>query len=716
MRKAATFTLKAAFTVFATVAALSVLLPNPAVAQAGSHVENPTSVWGNSGAIITRGSPRYYSESGNHYLVFQDDGNLVVYSQDGTYIWGLDKVSNQLARAQFIDFIDGNLNVRDQNANLLWQAVPGQPSGAATLRLKSDGTLQMYTCRSQGNAGGVSWSSNGNTSDAVENCAGNGNLAEVSAHVTQPSNAATPTPVAPGSPESIWGKSDAIISRGSPKYYSESGNHYLVFQQDGNLVVYTKDGSYVWGLDKLSDQLSRAQFVDVIDGNLNVRDQNANILWQAAPGQPSGPATLRLKSDGTLQMVACRSQGNAGGVSWSSNGNTSDAVENCAGNGNLAEASAPAPQPNTAPAPAAVTQTVPVNTPVAPSPQATQPDSGPATGFPIRPGQSIVPGKKYASPDGLSYLQFSPDGNLVIKAVVGDRFLWGLNKQQVTYQNVKQVKLLADGRLVAGDAKGDILWTPVGSDAASNSFLTLENAMLKVVSPSGQTTWSSNEAPAAPPAQSEKLPLPPYENGKCTPDPGYAKCRVIDSPRIFINGTSKVSDSAMDIVKKIYTDMTARLTPAYPKSNLNWVKVAITNGESSAELAQLPGIGDNGRSAADNDFLRGGGGPNLVWITEQMICKNGVATRKDDTSPRTFDQVIHEFGHTMDFRFDRRKLTEQIYKSQPIQPAEEGFPWAIQCWFGAPANVPILQLPPIRADMEAMFASQTTYDCNDYKP
>jgi hypothetical protein len=716
MRKAATFALSTAFIVLVTVAALSVLLPNPAVAQTGSHEDNPASLWGNSGAIITRGSPKYYSESGNHYLVFQNDGNLVVYSKDGNYIWGLDKVTNQLSRAQFIDFIDGNLNVRDQHANILWQALPGQTKSPATLRLLSDGTLQMYTCRSQGNAGGVSWSSNGNTSDAVENCAGSGNLAGVSVAATQPATAAAPTPVTQGNPGSIWGKSDAIIARGSPKYYSQSGNHYLVFQQDGNLVVYTKDGGYVWGLDKLTDQLSRAQFVDVIDGNLNVRDQNANILWQAVPGQTNSQATLRLQSDGALQMYACRSQGDAGGVSWSSNGNTSDAVENCAGYANPAEVRAPVTQPSATLAPAAVTQTVPVNTPVATSPQAIQPDSGPATGFPIRPGQSIVAGQKYVSQDGQSYMQFAADGNLVIKAVAGDRFLWGLNKQQVSYQNVKQVKLLSDGRLVAGNAKGDILWAPVGNDAASNSFLTLENAMLKVVSPSGQVTWSSDEAPAAPPAHAETLPLPPYENGKCTPDPGYAKCRVIDSPRIFINGTSKVSDSAMDIVQKIYTDMTARLTPAYPKSNLNWVKVAITNGESSAELVQLPGIGDNGRSAADNDFLRGGGGPNLVWITEQMICKSGVATRKDDTSPRTFDQVIHEFGHTMDFRFDRRKTTEQIYKSQPIQPAEEGFPWAIQGWFGAPANVTILQLPPIRADMEAMFASQTTYDCNDYNP
>ncbi len=32
------------------------------------------------------------------------------------------------------------------------------------------------------------------------------------------------------------------------KYPSPSGNHYLIFQTDGNLCVYTKDARFVWGL------------------------------------------------------------------------------------------------------------------------------------------------------------------------------------------------------------------------------------------------------------------------------------------------------------------------------------------------------------------------------------------------------------------------------------------------------------------------------------
>jgi len=31
------------------------------------------------------------------------------------------------------------------------------------------------------------------------------------------------------------------------KYVSESGNHYLIFQADGNLVVYDKNNGFVWG-------------------------------------------------------------------------------------------------------------------------------------------------------------------------------------------------------------------------------------------------------------------------------------------------------------------------------------------------------------------------------------------------------------------------------------------------------------------------------------
>lgn len=56
------------------------------------------------------------------------------------------------------------------------------------------------------------------------------------------------------------------------------------------------------------------------------------------------------------------------------------------------------------------------------------------------------------------------------------------------------------------------------------------------------------------------------------------------------------------------------------------------------------------------DFLRGGASPDFLWISEQMMCKTGVATRNatkanTDNAVRTVDQVVHEFGHSIDYNY-----------------------------------------------------------------
>ena len=50
--------------------------------------------------------------------------------------------------------------------------------------------------------------------------------------------------------------------------------------------------------------------------------------------------------------------------------------------------------------------------------------------------------------------------------------------------------------------------------------------------------------------------------------PGWAICKTLDDPKIIIRASRQVSQSAVDAVAHIYTDMTSRFNPAYPKDKV----------------------------------------------------------------------------------------------------------------------------------------------------
>ncbi len=210
---------------------------------------------------------------------------------------------------------------------------------------------------------------------------------------------------------------------------------------------------------------------------------------------------------------------------------------------------------------------------------------------------------------------------------------------------------------------------------------------------------------------------------QCKPEPGWSKCRAIGSPKIEIYGSAAVSDAAMDAVRKIYTDMTHRLESQYSMSKFDGYKVYITNGEPWSQLATMSPIGTMWREVNGvnrGDELRGGTSPSYLWISEQMICKKGVATRnkafaegrrdQPDTEQRTFDQVVHEFAHAIDFKFGlRSEITSTFGGARP----EESWAWAVQHWFSTPAS----QLPAAhRAMVQRVFGSSTKFSCSeDYR-
>lgn len=508
------------------------------------------------------------------------------------------------------------------------------------------------------------------------------------------------------------------------RLYNAGGDHFLVLNPDGNLVIARADGGYVWGFDTQPNvDHTRVGRVDwQPDGNLAAYDRNGQYLWSALTQNPDPAGRLVLQPNGALQIVSATR-----GVLWSSNGDLS-AVR--AADVRQAPA-APSPSPaRSEPEPMELEQEEPEE-PVEPT-ASSEPTTG--TSFPFAAGQGLERGTTYPSSSGNHTATLQADGNLVI-ARSGGGYIWGFDQvREIDRSRVRGLRILPDGNLAAVDADGAPVWRALrsGADPAARLVLTSAGA-LQLVSPSRGVQWSSDGILATtvdvfsvrPPARS------------CTPAEGWAKCLELNDPTIKIQGTNRVSDSAMNAVANVYAEITARLTDRYPRNDFDGFGVYITNGESLAELNALDPIkgvhadgypGTDGSGGGTRNMLRGGaccdgpvGSGDYVWISEQMICKAGVATRNDDISRgrvrgerdetyRSFDQVIHEFGHSIDQKYGLRPTRlPSLYRGNPTEP----FAQSIQSFFAAP---PIPQTDAQMAFLNELFSSRVRFSCEGYAP
>ena len=126
--------------------------------------------------------------------------------------------------------------------------------------------------------------------------------AEPTAEATQEADAQpTTAPAQAGGFPLLAGR---IIER-EQKIPSESGNHYLMFQPDSNVVVYTADDQYVWGLQSITDAYTQTQSVQMqTDGNFVVRGADDQFIWSALTENPDPSAYLTLTPEGVLQLVS----------------------------------------------------------------------------------------------------------------------------------------------------------------------------------------------------------------------------------------------------------------------------------------------------------------------------------------------------------------------------------------------------------------------------
>ena len=106
------------------------------------------------------------------------------------------------------------------------------------------------------------------------------------------------------------------------RYYNESWTHYMIFQDDGNVVVYTADNGYVWGLESVTSSYSQITSVSVTsDGNFVAYGSGGNVIWSALTSGGGARTRLGLTRRGVLQLRSQRD-----GL-WSNVGGTSETIE-----------------------------------------------------------------------------------------------------------------------------------------------------------------------------------------------------------------------------------------------------------------------------------------------------------------------------------------------------------------------------------------------------
>ena len=233
------------------------------------------------------------------------------------------------------------------------------------------------------------------------------------------------------------------------EYLSPNGEFFLIFQDDGNLVIYrTADRQFIWGLN-LVEGLDLGAIKTVMmsqEGNLVAADDQWASLWSAPSADPVPGSYTQLADNGALEV-----RRPDGTLAWSSDGRKPEAAKEVVGEAAPGEVKEP--------------ETI--------------------AALELAPGETMRPGQFYGAGDNAIVLP--EDGNLSIYAGDRETFKWGLNQvNNVPIKDVEGVRSADGGSIEVVDGNGDLLWS---------GAVVLEDDTLKVRNEHGGLLWAdgSNE-------------------------------------------------------------------------------------------------------------------------------------------------------------------------------------------------------------------------------
>lgn len=211
---------------------------------------------------------RYASSDGQYGLVFQRDGNLVILNRGNVAQWS-SKTEGRGRKATFQT--DGNFVVYDSADNAIFSSNTNNKN-AARLDMQNDGNLVIYN--RNGNALWASQTSGGNGGSSGNN----GNYRNGTIY-------------------------KGYVFEKNKKLYSTNMKYYITFQNDGNLVLYSRSSQVPLWSSKTDGSGNRAEFQN--DGNLVIYN-NADRPIFTSNTETGNAQKISIQNDGNLVIYDSR--------------------------------------------------------------------------------------------------------------------------------------------------------------------------------------------------------------------------------------------------------------------------------------------------------------------------------------------------------------------------------------------------------------------------
>eukprot|EP00298_Acanthocystis_sp_HF-20_P010828 c19070_g1_i2.p1 GENE.c19070_g1_i2~~c19070_g1_i2.p1 ORF type:complete len:452 (-),score=158.98 c19070_g1_i2:93-1448(-) len=415
---------------------------------------------------------RHFSKNKTSYLVFQEDGNLVLYRKNDKPVWA-SGTHGRGKRAIYQS--DGNIVVYDRTKALWASHTHEHPS--TELILQSDGDLVLYE------NGKRIWSTQ--TSD--KSCASVPDFEE-----TKPITVESKPITVESKTNTVESNTDTIITTGTKflvdnKHFSQNQSFYVVFQGDGNFVSYKKDGTPIWSTG--THGRGKKCFLRD-DGNIVVLDRSEKIIYEST-NRSHPNAQFVIQNDGNLVILE------DGKKVWESN--ASQTISS--------QTPEPTQKPSQTSEPTQESSKLSSQTPTAETQERKQTNSTQNTNlsstqnvkteienFDISgtahfyPNTILTQNIKYYSNNQLYYLIFQEDGDLSIICDKDNCKIWSTK----TYGRGKRVVFQADGNLVVFD-DSDEIWDSFTRNRL-NTRLVLQDDGNLAISEGGIAIWNSKES------------------------------------------------------------------------------------------------------------------------------------------------------------------------------------------------------------------------------
>lgn len=190
------------------------------------------------------------------------------------------------------------------------------------------------------------------------------------------------------------------------------------------------------------------------------------------------------------------------------------------------------------------------------------------------------------------------------------------------------------------------------------------------------------------------FPPPPSQYGDY-----YKRYALTHGMPIF--GTASISDDTMQLVYKQVDLMLSALQAPHRDKFTDVKMIVMSQYDKPTQLQFLTSFDPSWLQAMEKNYRGGLTNGTVVLVTEEMVCRKGVAWRvssnpewgkETDTIYREFDQVVHEFGHAIDFvlKLEARYtavLNAMSYPPHPHYGPSRAWKWpVVEYWAASVQN------------------------------